>query len=119
MQLVGLPAEVECAGLAFRLLAQLLPLALIGRTGRFGTGVEGRIAQGKVNLLVGLDQLTEQLFAAWLQTQADTLRRLGVGIEQPFSVVQRCLVDVATDKTPAIVVVADQWINQIGAGTEI
>ena len=115
IQLVGTAAEVASR----RSLAQPLPLALIGLSGVFGAAVERRIAEGKVEQLVGCNDAVEDLLRLGLSAQLDLWLQSRVGCNDLLAVAQRVGINVAADKLPAVFSIADQGINQIRAGAHI
>src|SRR5690606_25207549 len=96
--------------------AEIAPLALAA-PGCFGqVGMEGGIAQGEIEALVSADQTPEDLLGPPLVAQFDVDSQRRVGGQDLRRIGQGGLVNVASDKAPAVFAAAQQGIDQIGPG---
>ena len=109
VQLVVAAAEITSAGL----LAQALPLALVGLPGLGGAGIERRVAQGEVELLVGADDASENARGVRLPAQLDPGLQGRIGREDLLAVALGVGINVAADELPAIFGVTDQGLSLI------
>lgn len=121
-QFAALAAEVEvrrAATLAGAGLAELVPFTLADDANIRRRGVEGRVAQGQVELLTRPQQAPEDVVGAGLVAQADGRAEAGIGEDDLLGVEQCRLVDVAADKVPAVFGMAEQRVHAVGADTDV
>ncbi len=81
--------------------------------------MEGRVAQRQVEFFSSPEEAGKHVVGDRLMTQLDGVRQFGVGGNDAPDVLQRLLVRIHTEKTPAIFSVTDQRVDAVGADADI
>src|SRR5690606_18171446 len=118
-EFAGLTAEIQHRYLALGIeLAEVAPFALAATAGLRLGGMEGRVAQGDIEAFIGRNHAGEDPLRVALLTQADRLVQL-VRRDDGACRGQCDGIDIRAGEMPAVLALADQRVDAVGAGADV